>query len=98
MAMVLALRLAHMVPVRKWRERKEEEIRRRDEAFAAKKQKTILDAEKAIDDFYKEYNQKAERNIKQNKFSRVFQYSPRRHGLHFTHGLTQQRKRSRISC
>ncbi len=57
-----------MVLVREWRERQEEEIRHRDEASAAKKQKTIKDAEKAIDDFYKEYNQKAERNIKQNKF------------------------------
>jgi len=54
-------------PIRKWRERQEEEIRRRDEASATKKQKTIADAEKAIDDFYAEYNQKAERNIKRNK-------------------------------
>ncbi|KAF8317273.1 clathrin light chain [Cantharellus anzutake] len=54
-------------PIRKWRERQEEEIRRRDEASAAKKRETISNAEKAIDDFYKEYNQKTERNIKQNK-------------------------------
>lgn len=53
--------------ISEWRLKQEEEIRRRDEASAQKKRETIAKAEQAIDDFYKEYNTKIERNVKQNK-------------------------------
>lgn len=50
-----------------WRLKQEEEVRARDEASLRKKRETIAKAEQSIDDFYKEYNQKIERNVKQNK-------------------------------
>ncbi|KAF9517474.1 hypothetical protein BS47DRAFT_1375629 [Hydnum rufescens UP504] len=53
--------------IRQWRERQEEAIRRRDESSAQKKHDTIKKAEAAIDEFYKEYNSKTERTIKENK-------------------------------
>ncbi|KAH8929082.1 hypothetical protein BT69DRAFT_1346182 [Atractiella rhizophila] len=53
--------------IREWRVRQSKEIAARDEASAAKKEEVIAKAEKAIDDFYREYNVKKERNIAQNK-------------------------------
>jgi len=53
--------------IRQWRERQQEAIRRRDEISAQKKRETIKNAEAAIDEFYKEYNSKTERTIKENK-------------------------------
>ena len=53
--------------IREWRERQAEEIRARDEASKAKRQETISKAERAIDQFYEEYNTKKERNILENK-------------------------------
>ncbi|ETW74787.1 hypothetical protein HETIRDRAFT_391469 [Heterobasidion irregulare TC 32-1] len=55
--------------IREWRERQAEEIRARDEASKAKRQETISKAERAIDQFYEEYNTKKERNILENKES-----------------------------
>ena len=52
---------------RAWREKQAEEIKKRDEASAARRQETISKAERAIDQFYEEYNAKKERNIKENK-------------------------------
>jgi hypothetical protein len=52
---------------RQWRERQKEEIAKRDASSAEKKNEAIARANKAIDDFYKEYNVKKERNIAQNK-------------------------------
>jgi len=57
--------------IRQWRQKQEEEIAKRDEASAAKKRETIAKAEQSIDDFYKQYNSKIERNVKQNKDSEV---------------------------
>ncbi|THH13778.1 hypothetical protein EW146_g6474 [Bondarzewia mesenterica] len=54
--------------IREWRERQAEEIRARDETSKAKRQETISKAERAIDQFYEEYNQKKERNIRENKW------------------------------
>jgi len=53
--------------IRAWREKQQEEIQRRDEASAARKEEIIRKAEKAIDDFYANYNQKKEKQIAQNK-------------------------------
>jgi len=54
-------------PIRQWKERQLEAIRHRDEISAQKKRDTIKKAEAAIDEFYKEYNSKTERTIKENK-------------------------------
>ncbi len=53
---------------RDWREKQAAEIKARDEASKAKREETIAKAEKAIDQFYEEYAQKKERNIRENKF------------------------------
>ena len=60
----LSLRMTYMFLDRKWCECQEEEVWHWDEASTAKKQKTIQDTEKVVNDFYKEYNLKAECNIK----------------------------------
>jgi hypothetical protein len=52
---------------RDWREKQAAEIKARDEASKAKKEEAIAKAEKAIDQFYEEYAQKKERNIRENK-------------------------------
>ena len=54
--------------IRAWRDKQAEEIKRRDEASHARRQETIEKAERAIDQFYDEYNAKKERNIKENKY------------------------------
>ncbi|KAL5521308.1 hypothetical protein ACEPAG_9231 [Sanghuangporus baumii] len=54
-------------PIRVWREKQAEEIKKRDEASAIRRQETIKKAERSIDQFYEEYNAKKERNIKENK-------------------------------
>jgi len=53
--------------VKAWREKQANEIKKRDEASAAKRQETISKAEHSIDQFYEDYNAKKERNIKENK-------------------------------
>ncbi|KAG8901883.1 hypothetical protein FRB99_005023 [Tulasnella sp. 403] len=53
--------------IKEWRHRQEELIRERDQAAEQKRQETISKAETAIDQFYKEYNSKKERNIAENK-------------------------------
>ncbi|KAA1470431.1 hypothetical protein DENSPDRAFT_836229 [Dentipellis sp. KUC8613] len=53
--------------IKQWRERQAEEIRKRDEASKTKRQETIAKAERAIDQFYEDYNAKQTRNIKENK-------------------------------
>ncbi|KAI0821143.1 clathrin light chain [Irpex lacteus] len=53
--------------IKDWREKQAAEIKARDEASKAKREETIAKAEKAIDQFYEEYAQKKERNIRENK-------------------------------
>lgn len=48
-----------------------EEIARREEASSKKREETIVKAQNAIDNFYKEYNQKKEQNIARNKYVSV---------------------------
>lgn len=52
---------------RAWREKQAEEIAKRDEASSKRKEEIISKAERAIDDFYANYNQKKEKQISQNK-------------------------------
>ncbi|CAH7686578.1 clathrin light chain [Phakopsora pachyrhizi] len=55
------------VHIKEWRKTQQEEIRQRDERSTAKREETIIAAEKAIDDFYKGYNSQKEKNIARNK-------------------------------
>jgi hypothetical protein len=52
---------------RQWRERQAEEIKVRDEKSKARRQETISKAERAIDQFYEDYNGMRERQIRENK-------------------------------
>lgn len=54
-------------PILEWKARQAEEIKKRDEASKAKREETILKAEKAIDAFYDKYNAEKEKTIKENK-------------------------------
>jgi Clathrin light chain len=54
---------------RKWRERQAEEIGERDERSKTRRQETISRAERAIDQFYEEYNSKREKQISENKYA-----------------------------
>jgi hypothetical protein len=58
-----AVRFSH----RSWRAKQAEEIAQREEASAKKREETIVKAQNAIDNFYKDYNQKKEQNIARNK-------------------------------
>ena len=53
---------------RDWREKQQEEIRARDEASKLRREQTIDNAERAIEDFYENYSKKKERNIRDNKY------------------------------
>lgn len=52
---------------RSWKSKQAEEIARREEESARKKEETIVKAQNAIDNFYKDYNAKKEKNIAKNK-------------------------------
>lgn len=54
-------------PIKAWKERQREEIKKRDEESARKKEEMVLKAEKAIDAFYEKYNETKERSIRENK-------------------------------
>lgn len=53
---------------REWREKQAAEIQARDEASKARRQETILKAEKAIDAFYEDYASKKQKTIRDNKY------------------------------
>ena len=53
---------------RTWREQQATEIRKRDDEADARKEEIISRAEKQIDDFYRDYNAKKEKQIAKNKF------------------------------
>ncbi|KAG5341510.1 hypothetical protein C0989_009871 [Termitomyces sp. Mn162] len=55
--------------IKDWREKQQVEIAAREEASKARRQETIAKAERAIDEFYEDYSQKKERNIRENKDS-----------------------------
>ncbi|KAL1405888.1 Clathrin light chain [Vanrija albida] len=54
-------------PIRAWRERQAEEIKKRNEADKVKRDEMANKAEKAIDQFYEDYNKEKEKNIRENK-------------------------------
>ena len=47
--------------IRAWREKRDADIARRDEASQRKKQETVATAQKDIDSFYENYNRKVDR-------------------------------------
>ncbi|KAG5645408.1 hypothetical protein DXG03_006232 [Asterophora parasitica] len=53
--------------IKDWREKQQAEIAARDEASKARRQETIAKAERSIDEFYENYSEKKERNIRENK-------------------------------
>jgi hypothetical protein len=52
---------------RQWRERQADEINARDERSKTRRQETISKAERAIDQFYEDYNAMRKRQIRENK-------------------------------
>lgn len=54
-------------PIKQWRERQAAEIAKRNEADKAKRDELANKAEKAIDQFYEDYNKEKEKNIRENK-------------------------------
>lgn len=54
-------------PIRAWRERQAEEIKRRNEADKVKRDEMANAAEKAIDKFYEDYNAEKTKTIAENK-------------------------------
>ncbi|KAM0792825.1 hypothetical protein ACM66B_002591 [Microbotryomycetes sp. NB124-2] len=53
--------------IKNWKVKQAEEIARREEESARKKEETIVKAQNAIDNFYKDYNAQKEKAIAQNK-------------------------------
>ncbi|GAA5850735.1 hypothetical protein JCM8547_009074 [Rhodosporidiobolus lusitaniae] len=53
--------------IKSWREKQAQEIAAREEAAASKKEDAIAKARNAIDNFYKEYNERKEKDIAKNK-------------------------------
>lgn len=53
--------------IRAWREQRDAEIAKRDEASARKKEETIATARKDIDSFYESYNRKVDRQKAQTQ-------------------------------
>ncbi|GLB37349.1 putative clathrin is the major protein of the polyhedral coat of coated pits and vesicles [Lyophyllum shimeji] len=53
--------------IKDWRAKQQAEIEARDEASKARRQETISKAERAIDEFYENYAEKKEKNIRENK-------------------------------
>jgi hypothetical protein len=53
--------------IKQWRERRDEQLAKRAEQFAAQKEETIKEAQQNIDDFYENYNNKKEKGIAQTR-------------------------------
>lgn len=54
-------------PIKAWRAKQAEEIKRRDEEDRKRRDEMSDKAEKWIDGFYEDYNKVKERNIRENK-------------------------------
>ena len=52
---------------RQWREKQREEIEARDAASKRRREDTIANAERDIEEFYENYAKKKERSIRDNK-------------------------------
>lgn len=55
-------------PIKAWREKQAEEIKKRDARDQERRDEMSGKAEKDIDEFYVEYNKMKERNIRENKW------------------------------
>ncbi|KAK7419996.1 Clathrin light chain [Neonectria punicea] len=53
--------------IKEWRERRDAQIAKRVEQFAAQKEETVKEAQQNIDDFYENYNTKKEKGIAQTR-------------------------------
>ena len=53
--------------IKEWRERRDAQIAKRAEQFAAQREETIKEAQQNIDDFYENYNSKKEKGIAQTR-------------------------------
>jgi hypothetical protein len=53
--------------VKQWRERRDAQLAKRAEQFAAQREETIKEAQQNIDDFYDNYNAKKEKGIAQTR-------------------------------
>ncbi|KAG5751094.1 hypothetical protein H9Q69_005377 [Fusarium xylarioides] len=53
--------------IKEWRERRDNQIAKRAEQFAAQREETIKEAQQNIDDFYENYNNKKEKGIAQTR-------------------------------
>jgi hypothetical protein len=54
-------------PIRQWREKRDADIARRDEASQRKKEETVSTAQKDIDSFYESYNRKVDKQKAQTQ-------------------------------
>ncbi|EKD02728.1 clathrin light chain [Trichosporon asahii var. asahii CBS 8904] len=54
-------------PIKEWKKRQAEEIAKRNEEDKKKRDEMANKAEKAIDQFYEDYNKEKEKNIRENK-------------------------------
>lgn len=61
---VKSLNLSESSAIKEWKERQELEIERRDQQAETKRKETIEKAQKAIDDFYENYNSKRDEGVK----------------------------------
>lgn len=59
--------LLTLLVTREWREKQAAEIKARDEASKERREQTIQNAMKSIDEFYEDYSAKKERSIRDNK-------------------------------
>ncbi|GKU06880.1 clathrin light chain [Fusarium langsethiae] len=53
--------------IKEWREKRDNQIAKRAEQFAAQREETIKEAQQNIDDFYDNYNNKKEKGIAQTR-------------------------------
>ncbi|ODA78526.1 hypothetical protein RJ55_05907 [Drechmeria coniospora] len=53
--------------IKEWRQRRDAQIAKRVEQFAAQREETVKEAQKNIDDFYENYNVKKEKGIAQTR-------------------------------
>jgi hypothetical protein len=53
--------------IKEWRERRDAQIAKRAEQFAAQREETIKEAQANIDDFYNNYNSKKDKEIAQTR-------------------------------
>ena len=53
--------------IKEWREKRDAQIAKRSEQFAAQKSETIKEAQQNIDDFYENYNNKRDKTIAQTR-------------------------------